>query len=74
MTHAHAQHYDNRAEYMYSFLQIMTAATASFTHGANDVSKYVPAIPTSSGYPLLINESVPSAPTLLSTTSGPLTN
>lgn len=36
---AHAAHYDNRAEYMYSFLQIMTAATASFTHGANDVSK-----------------------------------
>ena len=39
--HAHASHYDNRAEYMYSFLQAMTAATASFTHGANDVSKYV---------------------------------
>ena len=37
--HAHAKHYDNRAEYMYSFLQAMTAATASFTHGANDVSK-----------------------------------
>lgn len=36
---AHAAHYDNRAEYMYSFLQVMTAATASFTHGANDVSK-----------------------------------
>ena len=35
----HAAHYDNRAEYMYSFLQVMTAATASFTHGANDVSK-----------------------------------
>ncbi|KAH8425775.1 inorganic phosphate transporter [Aspergillus melleus] len=41
MTHAHAKHYDNRAEYMYSFLQIMTAATASFTHGANDVSNAV---------------------------------
>ncbi len=39
--HAHAAHYDNKAEYMYSFLQVMTAATASFTHGANDVSKYV---------------------------------
>lgn len=36
---AHAAHYDNRAEYMYSFLQVLTAATASFTHGANDVSK-----------------------------------
>ncbi|KAI0710068.1 phosphate transporter [Earliella scabrosa] len=38
---AHATHYDNRAEYMYSFLQVMTAATASFTHGANDVSNAV---------------------------------
>jgi phosphate/sulfate permease len=42
MTHAHAAHYDNRTEYMYSFLQVLTASTASFTHGANDVSKYVP--------------------------------
>ncbi|EAW12187.1 inorganic phosphate transporter [Aspergillus clavatus NRRL 1] len=41
MVHAHARHYDNKAEYMYSFLQIMTAATASFTHGANDVSNAV---------------------------------
>jgi len=39
LMHAHAAHYDNRAEYMYSFLQIMTASAASFTHGANDVSK-----------------------------------
>lgn len=37
--HARAAHYDNKAEFMYSFLQIMTACTASFTHGANDVSK-----------------------------------
>ncbi len=37
-THAHAAHYDNKAEYMYSFLQVMTAATASFVHGANDIS------------------------------------
>lgn len=41
-THAHASHYDNRAEYMFSFLQVLTACTASFTHGANDVAKYVP--------------------------------
>lgn len=40
LMHAHAAHYDNRAEYMYSFLQVMTASAASFTHGANDVSKY----------------------------------
>jgi sodium-dependent phosphate transporter len=39
--HAHAKHYDNKAEYMYSFLQIMTAATASFTHGANDISNAI---------------------------------
>jgi sodium-dependent phosphate transporter len=37
--HARAARYDNKAEYMYTFLQIMTAATSSFTHGANDVSK-----------------------------------
>ena len=36
---ARADHYDNKAGYTYSFLQIMTAATASFTHGATDVSK-----------------------------------
>lgn len=37
--HARAAHYDNRAEYMYSFLQVLTAATASFTHGSNDIAK-----------------------------------
>ncbi|KAK0736366.1 phosphate-repressible phosphate permease [Apiosordaria backusii] len=39
--HARAAKYDNRAEHLYSFLQIMTAATASFTHGANDVSNAI---------------------------------
>ncbi|OCL14993.1 putative phosphate-repressible Na+/phosphate cotransporter Pho89 [Glonium stellatum] len=39
--HARVSHYDNKAEYMYSFLQILTAATSSFTHGANDVSNAV---------------------------------
>ncbi|SPO03516.1 probable Phosphate-repressible phosphate permease [Cephalotrichum gorgonifer] len=39
--HARAQRFDNRAEYMYTFLQIMTAATASFTHGANDVANAI---------------------------------
>lgn len=38
-THAEAPHYNNKAEFMYSFLQVMTASASSFTHGANDVSK-----------------------------------
>jgi phosphate/sulfate permease len=41
MVHAHAEHFENRAEYMFSFLQVLTASTASFAHGANDLSKYV---------------------------------
>lgn len=39
--HARSEHYDNRAEYCYSFLQIMTATAASFTHGANDVANAI---------------------------------
>ena len=39
--HARAQHFDNRAEFLYTFLQIMTAASASFVHGANDVANAV---------------------------------
>ncbi|KFH42788.1 Phosphate-repressible phosphate permease-like protein [Hapsidospora chrysogenum ATCC 11550] len=39
--HARAERYDNRAEYMYSALQILTAAAASFTHGANDVANAI---------------------------------
>jgi solute carrier family 20 (sodium-dependent phosphate transporter) len=40
--HSRAAHFDNKAEHTYSFLQVLTAATASFTHGSNDVSKYAP--------------------------------
>ena len=39
--HARAEHFDNRAEYMFSALQILTAAAASFTHGANDVANAI---------------------------------
>ncbi|KAF4467180.1 phosphate-repressible phosphate permease [Fusarium albosuccineum] len=39
--HAHVSHYDNRAEYLYTFMQVMTACTASFTHGANDVANAI---------------------------------
>lgn len=36
--HARSEHFDNKTEHLYSFLQVLTAATASFTHGANDVA------------------------------------
>lgn len=39
--HARAPRYDNRAEFMYSALQILTAASASFIHGANDVANAI---------------------------------
>jgi len=37
--HDAAPQYDNKAEHTYSFLQVLTASTASFAHGANDISK-----------------------------------
>ncbi|KAH6680006.1 phosphate-repressible phosphate permease [Plectosphaerella plurivora] len=39
--HTHARHYDNKTEFLFTFLQIMTASAASFTHGANDVSNAI---------------------------------
>ena len=31
--HSRAAHYDNQTEHLYSFLQVLTAATQSFAHG-----------------------------------------
>ncbi|KAL2755363.1 hypothetical protein ACRALDRAFT_1051209 [Sodiomyces alcalophilus JCM 7366] len=39
--HARAQHFDNRAEFLYTFMQVMTSSAASFVHGANDVSNAI---------------------------------
>ncbi|KAG5953101.1 hypothetical protein E4U53_006892 [Claviceps sorghi] len=36
-----AEKYPNEVEYLYSFVQIITACTASFAHGANDVGNAV---------------------------------
>lgn len=33
----HAEKYPNEVEHTYSFVQILTACTASFAHGANDI-------------------------------------
>ncbi|KAK9242270.1 phosphate transporter [Lipomyces tetrasporus] len=34
-------HYDNKVEHLYSFLQALTAGTASFAHGSNDVANAI---------------------------------
>lgn len=57
--HARAAHYDNRAEYMYSALQILTAAAASFTHGANDVANAI--APFTTAYEVWQTGDVPHA-------------
>jgi len=39
--HSRSPRYDNRVEYMYSSLQIITASASSFIHGANDVANCI---------------------------------
>ncbi|CAG8954930.1 hypothetical protein HYFRA_00008618 [Hymenoscyphus fraxineus] len=37
----HAEKYSNEVEHTYSFIQVLTACTASFAHGANDIGNSV---------------------------------
>ncbi|KAN0060777.1 Na+/Pi symporter [Thecaphora frezii] len=39
--HDVAAQYDNKVEHLYSFMQVMTACTMSFSHGAGDVSNSI---------------------------------
>ncbi|KAK4208182.1 phosphate-repressible phosphate permease pho-4 [Rhypophila decipiens] len=39
--YAHAQKFPNEVEHTYSFVQVLTACTASFAHGANDIGNSV---------------------------------
>ncbi|KAL3474748.1 phosphate transporter [Aspergillus californicus] len=39
--YSHAKQYPNEVEHTYSFVQILTACTASFAHGANDIGNSV---------------------------------
>ncbi|KAK0745752.1 phosphate-repressible phosphate permease [Schizothecium vesticola] len=59
LAHSKAAHYDNNVEHMYSYLQVMTAATASFTHGANDAANAVG--PYATIYQVWASGAVPAA-------------
>ncbi|KAL5117331.1 hypothetical protein ACEQ8H_004776 [Pleosporales sp. CAS-2024a] len=39
--YSHAKKYSNEVEHTYSFVQVITACTASFAHGANDIGNAV---------------------------------
>lgn len=53
-----AQHYDNRTEFLFTFLQVITACSAAFVHGANDVANAVG--PYASIYQIWRHNEVPS--------------
>lgn len=55
--HSRAARFDNRAEYTYASLQVLTAAAASFVHGANDVSNSI--APLSTAYEVWMRGEVP---------------
>ncbi|VUC30226.1 unnamed protein product [Clonostachys rosea] len=62
--YSQATKYPNQVEYLYSFIQIITACTASFAHGANDVGNAVGVwagmyAAWSTGKPAAAKESVP---------------
>jgi phosphate/sulfate permease len=69
--HSAAKQYPNEVEHMYSFVQVLTACTASFGHGSNDVSSGLPSSPNERADPFGHRSPTPSAPTPPSTTSGP---
>ncbi|OMJ14496.1 Phosphate-repressible phosphate permease pho-4 [Smittium culicis] len=39
--HARAKKYDNQTEFLFEFVQVLTACAASFAHGSNDVANAV---------------------------------
>ncbi|CAA9965986.1 sodium/phosphate symporter [Pyrenophora teres f. maculata] len=41
LVYSHAKKYPNEVEHTYSFVQVLTACTASFAHGANDIGNAV---------------------------------
>jgi sodium-dependent phosphate transporter len=53
--------YPNEVEHMYSFVQVVTACTASFAHGANDVSPFRSLVPSSLQTTHLVSHQVSNA-------------
>ncbi|KAL1914922.1 uncharacterized protein VTP21DRAFT_7838 [Calcarisporiella thermophila] len=57
--HDAAIKYDDRTEYLYSFLQVITASFASFAHGSNDVANAVG--PFATVYDIWSRNAIPDA-------------